>query len=64
MTGKTKLRIAHLILFMGFAIAAVAAIAVWQTTDELEGLVVGATIAAFVATISTFLERIFPMGER
>ena len=63
MSRKTILRLVHIVLFVAFAVAAGASVWSWQSTSNLEGTVVGATIAAFLATISTFVERIFPMDR-
>lgn len=63
MRRKTVLRIVHICLFVGFAVAAGGAVWSWQSTGELEGIVVGATIAAFIATASAFVERIFPRDD-
>ena len=60
---KRALIIAHVFLFVCFAIAAGAAVYSWLTSDELDGTVVGATVAAFFATTSTFLERLLPMDD-
>ena len=63
MNRRTVLRIVHICLFVGFAVAAGAALWSWQSTGELDGIVAGATIAAFIATASAFVERIAPMDR-
>lgn len=64
MTMRTGLKIAHGLLFAGFSLAATWAVVAWFATGDLEGTVFGATIAAFFATASSFVERIFPLDER
>ena len=64
MSRKSMLRIVHIVLLCGFLIAAGMAVRSLLTTDNLEGTIAGATIAAFIATFSAFLERIFPLDEQ
>ena len=59
---KNRLRVVHAILFMLFLLWA-AAVALWATSSGIEAAGIAATIAAFWATASAFVERIFPMGE-
>lgn len=63
MNRKIVLRLVHGFFFICFAAAAGSTVWSWLTSDGLEGMIVGATIAAFLATISSFVERIFPMDE-
>ena len=63
MNRRIALRIGHVFLFVGFAVAAGAAVWSWLSTGNLDGTIVGATIAAFFATASAFLERIAPMDQ-
>ena len=64
MSRKSILRIVHIVLLLGFLLAAGMAVRSLLTTDDLEGTIAGAAIAAFIATFSAFLERIFPLDER
>ena len=48
---------------MLFLLWAAAAVALWLTSGGIEAAGIAATIAAFWATASAFVERIFPMGE-
>ena len=50
----------HAVLFIMFIVAAGAALWSLWTSDTVEGLIVGATVAAFAATMSAFVERLFP----
>ncbi len=63
MSRKTLLQTVHMVLFGFFAAAALSGAVSWLTTSKLEGLVVGATVAAVIATSSAFVERIFPLDE-
>ena len=58
------IRAVHIGLFFIFSAAAGAGLWSWISSGKLEGLVVGATAAAFAATCSAFVERIFPLDER
>ena len=60
---KNRLRVVHAILFMLFLLWAAAAVTLWLTSGGIEAAGIAATIAAFWATASAFVERIFPMGE-
>ena len=50
----------HAVLFIMFIVAAGAALWPLWTSETVEGLIVGATVAAFAATMSAFVERLFP----
>ena len=51
---------AHWVLFFLFVGTGFAAFAAWWLYDSLESAAVIATAAALVATVSAFLERLFP----
>ena len=52
----------HAVLFIMFIFIVAAGAALWPlwTSETVEGLIVGATVAAFAATMSAFVERLFP----
>ena len=54
----------HAVLFIMFIAAAGAALWSLWISDTVEGLIVGATVAAFAATTSAFVERLFPWGDK
>ena len=60
---KNRLKAVHTVLFMLFLLWAAAAVTLWLTSGGIEAVGIAATIAAFWATASAFVERIFPMGE-
>ena len=63
MSHKLALQIFHGILLAGFLSASVVAVQSLFTSDDLNGTIAGATVAALIATFSAFLERIFPLDE-
>ena len=53
-------RIVHVALFAVFVVSALASLAIWLVTRDLGVSGFVATIAAFAATASAFVERLFP----
>ena len=63
MIFQRVIRAVHVGLFFIFAVAAGIGLWSWISSGKLEGLIIGATVAAFAATSSAFVERLFPDGE-
>ena len=59
MTGDRK-RLAHLIFFVIFLVCAFASLVIWFVTRDLGLSGIIATAAAFAATTSAFVDRLFP----
>ena len=60
MSFQRVIWVIHLALFLVFGVAAAVALWSWRSSGELDGMIVAATVAAFAATTSAFVERIFP----
>ena len=64
MTLRRAIHYLHWLLFFLFLGTGVGAVIAWRLTEELGTAGIIATVAAFFATASTFLERLFPRDGR